>query len=380
MQNDSLATVRLPIRLAFVITELGPGGAEQCLVELATRLDRSLFSPVVYSLGPLPNSERQSLVNRLAEAGIPSHFLGFTSPWQYFGAVRELTKLLREQQPDIVQTFLFHANVVGTAAARAAGVRHIVTGLRVADPRWWRAAVERAMTKSADRYICVSQSVAEFYRRRGFSAEKLVVIPNGIETLMWRDTKPKCLSEFGIPRGRRVLLFVGRLDKQKGMDLFFQELPTLFRDLPDHELLLVGDGPQATSLVRLARRLRVQERVHFLGWRADIPPIMAAADLLVLPSRWEGMPNVVLEAMAAGKPVIATQAEGTVELLGIAALEQTTPVGDGQRFRMRLTEITKDKLLAQDLGRRNQERAEQFSLEAVVTRYWRLYQSLLKAD
>jgi len=275
---------------------------------------------------------------------------------------------------------LFHANVVGTAAARAAGVRHIVTGLRVADPRWWRAAIERAMTKSADRYICVSQSVAEFYRRRGFSAEKLVVIPNGIETVRWRDTKPKPLSDLGIPQGRRLLLFVGRLDKQKGMDQFFQELPALFRDLPDHDLVLVGDGPQATALARSARRLGVQERVHFLGWQPDIPPIMAAADLLVLPSRWEGMPNVVLEAMAAGKPVIATQAEGTVELLGLAALEQTTPVGELRQFRTRLTATIKDESLSHDLGRRNQERAEQFSLEAVVSRYQRLYESLLKPD
>src|SRR5439155_4746020 len=114
----------------------------------------------------------------------------------------------------------------------------------------------------------------------------------------WRDVPPRSLSELGVPYGRRVMLFVGRLDRQKGLDLFFQELPAIFRELPDHDLLLIGNGPQAAALQHCARRLRVQDRVHFGGWRNDVPSIMAAADLLVLPSRWEGMPNVVLEAMA----------------------------------------------------------------------------------
>src|SRR6476646_7258779 len=137
MEIDSPASVRPPRRLAFVITELQPGGAERCLVELTTRLDRSLFSPVVYSLGPRPSHERQSLVTRLTEAAIPTHFLGFTNPLHYFAAVRRLAAMLREQQADTVQTFLFHANVVGAAAARKAVVPRVVTGLRVADPRWW---------------------------------------------------------------------------------------------------------------------------------------------------------------------------------------------------------------------------------------------------
>src|SRR5207253_5358278 len=122
----------------------------------------------------------------------------------------------------------------------------------------------------------------------------------------------------------------------------------------DHDLLLIGDGPQAAALQHCARRLRVQNRVHFAGWRNDVPSIMAAADLLVLPSRWEGMPNVVLEAMAAGKPVIATQAEGTVELLGLAAVAQTAPVGEWLELRSRVIGIVKDEALAKDLGRRNQ--------------------------
>src|SRR5437868_362049 len=122
MENTASRKDSWPKRLAFVITELEPGGAERCLVELATRLDRSRFSPIVYSLAPPPVEGKQALVGRLSEAQIPTYFLGFTSAWDYFRAVRRLEGMLREVRPEIVQTFLFHANVVGARAAKAAGV------------------------------------------------------------------------------------------------------------------------------------------------------------------------------------------------------------------------------------------------------------------
>jgi glycosyltransferase involved in cell wall biosynthesis len=202
------------------------------------------------------------------------------------------------------------------------------------------------------------------------------VIPNGVDLERWRAA-PGNLTEFGITAGRRTLLFVGRLDKQKGLDRFFYELPAIFRQLPEHDLLLVGDGPLRSSLERQAQRLKMQRRVHFADWQPNIPPIMAAADMLVLPSRWEGMPNVVLEAMAAGKPVVATQAQGAVELLGLAAMEQTVAVGDWAGFRTQVAQIALNHSLAQDLGCRNRARAGQFSLAAVAERYQRLYDGLL---
>jgi glycosyltransferase involved in cell wall biosynthesis len=363
-------------RVALVITELEPGGAERCVVELATRLDGLRFSPVVYSLGPPPAAGKSALVARLIEAQISTHFLGLTRPWEYFEGVRKLASMLREQRAEIVQTFLFHANVVGARAARAAGALRVVTGIRVADPRWWRTAVERFATESADRFVCVSQSVAEFTRRRGFASEKLVVIPNGIELAGWSNAAAADLQVFGVAPGRQVLLYVGRLDKQKGLDRFFRELPMVFSELPEYDLLLVGEGRLKASLERVAKRLCFASRVYFTGWQADVASIVAAADLLVLPSRYEGMPNVVLEAMAAGKAVIATQAEGIVELLGLAALEQTAAIGDWDGFRSRLISLAKDRALANEIGLRNRERAQQFSFDFMVARYEHLYESL----
>src|SRR5262245_4099190 len=165
------------IRLALVITELATGGAERCLVNIATRLNQAEFAPVVYSLAPRPPEDRDLLVRRLDEAGVPVQFLGLTYCSQYFRGAPQLAGLLREQQADVVQTFLVHANVLGARAARKAGVKRLLTGVRVADPRRWRTTVERWATANADSIVCVSQSVAGFCRARGFPAKKLVVIP-----------------------------------------------------------------------------------------------------------------------------------------------------------------------------------------------------------
>jgi glycosyltransferase involved in cell wall biosynthesis len=365
-----------PRRLALVITELDPGGAERMLVELATRLDRSRYQPQVYSLAPPPHPDRQILTRRLADAQIPTTFLGLRRASEFFSAISTLTSHLRNRPADLVQSFLFHANVVAARAALSAGTPRLVTGIRVADPRWWRIALERMATTRADRFVCVSQSVAEYVRRRGFSSEKLTVIPNGVDLTRWQNAVPADLSPLGVAPGRQAILYVGRLDKQKGLDRFFSDLPDVLEQLPDHDLLLVGDGPLLRRLQKQAARFRFDERVHFLGWRDDVPSLMQASTLLVLPSRWEGMPNVVLEAMAAGKPVVATQSEGTVELLGLGALQQTVPVGDWAGLARRIVEVALDLKLAAQLGRQNQERAEQFSLDRVAERYQRLYDSL----
>jgi len=377
MTLPTSTTTPRPRRLVFVITELEPGGAERCLVEIATRLNRAKYSPSVFSLAPAPSGDKRILVDRLQVADVPTTFLGFAHGWNYFSAVRRLTNLFREGRIELVQSFLFHANVVSAKAATAAAVPHHFTGLRVADPRKWRLVIERLTTARAERHVCVSQNVAEVYRWAGFDSQKLVVIPNGVDLASRNQSSSDVENPLELVDLRRAILYVGRLDKQKGLDRFFRELPLIFQHLPQHDLVLVGDGQQKDALHRLAARLGISDRVKFLGWRPEAATLIAAADLLVLPSRWEGMPNVILEAMAAGKPVVATQAEGTVELLGIAALEQTTAVGDWTGLRKRLVEIAKNTQLASQLGMKNQIRAAQFSIQTMVERYERLYDATL---
>lgn len=364
-----------PIRLALVITELEPGGAERCLVNLATRIDRQRFEPVVYSLGPRPRVERDLLVTQLEAAGVPVQFLGLTHWSQYFRGVRRLAGLLAEQRADVVQAFLFHANVLAARASQQVGVPRLFTGIRVADPRRTRTSLERWTTSRADRIACVSQSVADFCRQRGFAAEKLVVIHNGIDVDRWKNAEPADLTRFGVPAGRRLIAYVGRLDRQKGLTEFFGVLNSFFKLAPDHDLLLVGDGPEADRLKSLAQSLQIADRVQFTGWQADVPALVAAGDLLVLPSLWEGLPNAVLEAMAAGKPVVATRTEGVTELLGAAAESQTVAIADVDRLPGKIAELLANPNFAAELGRQNQQRAEEeFSLTAMVSRYAALHE------
>jgi glycosyltransferase involved in cell wall biosynthesis len=224
----------------------------------------------------------------------------------------------------------------------------------------------------------VSQSVAEFCRARGFPADKLEVIPNGVDASRFEGVSPLDLAELGMPPGRKAILFIGRLHVQKDLHELMAAAPRMLARLPEHDLLIVGEGPQQAALQRLAGELEISGRVHFAGWRSDVPALLAAAQMLVLPSRWEGMPNVVLEAMAAGKPVVATQAEGVVELLGASASEQTVAVGDMESFAGRVVQFAQNSQLSTELGLRNRVRIlEQFSLQAMVGKYERLYASLL---
>jgi glycosyltransferase involved in cell wall biosynthesis len=327
------------------------------------------------------------LVRQLEAAKVRVEFLNLSSAWQFSRAVRRLTRLLREQQPQIVQTFLFHANIVGTLAASRADVPHVVAGIRVADPRRWRSWIERRVTRRASRIVCVSQSVADSCHERGYDPRTLVVIPNGVELARFQNAPPADLTSLGVPPGKRAILYVGRLDAQKGLDDFLRAgsevlaAPSAGQNLlPGHDLLLVGDGPKRQELEQLASSLGIAERIHFAGWQENVPGILAAAELLVLPSRWEGMPNVVLEAMAASKPVVATRAEGVVELLGAAADSQTVPIGDASGAWKLICQFSQSPQIASDLARKNQSRAETtFSLAAMTAEYDRLYTRLVAA-
>jgi glycosyltransferase involved in cell wall biosynthesis len=374
----------VPIRIAFCITELEPGGAERCLVELARRLDRQHFDPVVYCLGPRPNGNGTSLADRLEQSAVPVHCFGARSWRQLPGVFRKLHRQLLVDSPHIVQSFLFHANVLGTLAAHLAGVPHIVTGIRVAEHRSaWHLTVARWTSRWVDRHVCVSQAVKDFSLRQGGlqAEEKLTVIPNGVDFERFATAAPCALADLGVAEGRRAITHVGRLDPQKGLFWLIELLPRVFSQLPGHDLVLVGAGRERQSLQQRAVKLGLNQRVHFAGFRDDVPQILAASDLVVLTSRWEGMPNVVLEAMASGKPVVATDVEGVGELLGPAAEAQTVPVDDPEGFTDKVVAIVSNAQLAARLGDENQMRAQQrFSLESMAAAYRDLYNSLNEAN
>jgi glycosyltransferase involved in cell wall biosynthesis len=351
------------------------------MVALAAGLPRGEFQPQVIVLGRPPSRGR--LVQRLQTAGIPLEFLGARRKWKFRAIATGLAARLREHPPDLLQCFLHHADVTGAVAAHRAGVTRVVTGIRVAERRFGiRRWLERATDRYVARHVCVSETVAEFAARVvRLPASKLVTIPNGVDVQAFLAAAPLALGELGVPSGSKVLLYVGRLDRQKRLGWLVRRMPGIARRHDRVHLVLAGEGPQEKRLRRLAMRLGVRDRVHFLGWRGDVPRVLAAADVLVLTSAWEGMPNAVLEAMAAAKPVVATEAEGVAEILGPLAREPATQLlaaDDVEAFADTVVQLTQDNALARQVGLANRQRVqEEFTVARMVERYCELYRQLL---
>jgi len=362
------------VRIAFCITELGVGGAERCFTELVTRLDRREFEPSVYCLSGPPQRGEPSLVGEFERAGLNVHFLGGRRIGDFPRVVRTLTAELRREQPELLQTFLFHANVVGALAARRAGVRRVIAGIRVAEPRLSHLWIQRFAARSVERFVCVSQSVADYHRAGGLSAERLVVIPNGIDVNRYAQARAADVTTLGVPAGQRLWTFIGRFEPQKGACGLVRFAPQCLSRAPQYDLLMVGRGRQERKLHSMCRELGIADRVHFAGWRADIPAILRASDLLVLPSEWEGMPNVVLEAMAAGLPVVARDVEGVREVLGPESAAQVVPARNPQLFIEAVVTMLNQPRLRSEIGGRNQRRArEVFTFARMVDAYASLF-------
>jgi len=368
-------------RICFLITELDQGGAERALVRIATGLPRDEWDVSVICLGP-----EGPLAAPLRAAGLPVNCLGVTSirsPRSLWRATFGLVRLLKQIRPALLQTFLFHAGLAGRIAARLARVPVVVCGLRVAERRSrWRLRMDRWTDWLVDRHVCVSQAVADFSQRESrLPAGKLVVIPNGVDFDRFHQANSADLSRFGIPAGAKVLLTVGRLDPQKAPLELVRIFAELTADHPEWHLLLVGDGPLRTDLRQLIDADGLAGRVHLAGWQADVPEIMRSCDLFVLNSRWEGMPNVVLEAAAAGLPVIATRSEGVVEIVESGVSGVLVEVDQPQAMRAALESMmTHQNDAAARASRLQQIVSEQFTWQSVISRYAVLYRELLAAS
>jgi len=375
-ESDRQLPTRRPYRISFCITELDPGGAERQLVQLVMHLDRALFEPEVIAL-----SGEGELAAPLREAGIPVTCLTAKRRWDA-GVVFRLQRHLRRSRPDLIQTYLFHANIAGRFAARMAGVRRVVCGIRVAErQKRWRLGVDRATDWLVDRHVCVSRDVAEFSRSEGhLPAAKLVVIPNAVDAEVIATATPADLGEFGFARDDQVILSVGRLAEQKDPLKLLNAFRAIAEDFPHVKLLFVGTGPLEGQL--RSESADLGHRVRFAGQRTDVPSLMKSALCLALASRWEGMPNVVLEAMAAGLPVVATAAEGVAELLGsegergiIVSSHSTADFAAGLRQALSDPQgMLRKASMAQDLV------SQQHMVCHLVDGYQRLYIELLGDD
>jgi len=359
-------------RILYVITELDVGGAERALYELATRL-RDRFEPQVVSLttaGPLGGM--------LMAAGIPVRALEARGKAD-LRALWRLRRAIRESQPDIVHSFLFHANMAARFAAVASGAAAVVCSARVAErsrPR--RRSLECRTHWLVDVLVCVSTGVRDYYAAGGFPREKIVVVPNGVDAARFAGRDRSFKERLGIGAATPLITTIGRLHEQKGMGYFLRAAASLHHSRPECHFLVVGSGPQEEELRALARQLHLDEHVTFLGRCDDVAPVLRATDVFVLASLWEGMPNVVLEALAAGVPVVATRVEGVTEIIedgrtGVLVMPRDVPALVTAVARL-LDEPERAARLA-EAGREHV--ATHFTLEAMVARHEELYRDLL---
>jgi starch synthase (maltosyl-transferring) len=231
------------------------------------------------------------------------------------------------------------------------------------------------------RHVCVSEDVAAFSAARGkLPVSKICVIPNGIDAAKVAEAAPADLTQFGIPAGSRTLLFVGRLDPQKGPFVLMAAVRELCSRHAGLQVLLVGDGPLRDTLHAWVAKENLASRIHFAGRRNDVPSLLRAANLFVLPSLWEGLPNVVLEAMAAGTPIVASRVEGISDLLVDDRTGLIVPPNSAGDLAEAIDRLLADPEHARQMGHSAQHFVrERFTWDHVITQYEQLYTALLNS-
>jgi glycosyltransferase involved in cell wall biosynthesis len=363
--DDALATAGAPtprrIRVLFIIGTLDVGGSETQLAELAARLDRASFEVTVCVM-----KTGGALAAPLAARGVRVETLGFTSarqvPWRqrpravfdaWRGIVR-LWRLLRRERPDVVHGFLVPAYLLATFVGRLAGIRTIVSSRRslglFKEKKTVYLFFERIADRMTDLFIANSEAVrADTLRREPVSPSQIIVIHNGLDFERLDLAAPAAdLPSDSRPR----VIVVSNLIRYKGHEFFLRAWRDVVRRVPGATALLAGDGPMRGMLESMCRELGIEQTVTFLGVRSDVPSLLAASDLYVHPSLQEGYSNALLEAMAAGLPVIATAVGGNVEAVEDGVTGCLVPAEDAAALAAAMIRLLSEKSGAKAIGSR----------------------------
>lgn len=321
------------------VIEATIGGTRRHIVDLARAQARRGHRVTLVSAALRDAGYREDLA-QLAREGVRCVDLPMTRsirPDRDLAHLLALVRLLRDERPDVLHTHSSKAGVLGRLAAREVGLDATVHtphtfAFLFADmfgplKRALFRGLEQALAGSTGRVVAVSASEAATIRASGVvPAERLRVVPNGIDPAPWRAAQAIGRERLGVATDAPLVLVAGLLNVAKGQDLALRALAR--PELAHVELLLAGHGEMEAELRELADELGVAPRAHLLGWRDDLPRLMASCDALLLPSRWEGLPYVVLQAFAAGRPVCATRVDGALELVEEGATGTLAAVGD----------------------------------------------------
>jgi glycosyltransferase involved in cell wall biosynthesis len=373
---------KAPIKILFVITSSGIGGAEKILYHTSRLLDPERYDPSICSL-----KEKGQIARDAETAGIEVHCLTMADGEQAMGwisslvALFRLTRYLIKIRPTIVHSFLFRANIISRVGAFLARVPLVISSVRVmGGEKDYYHTVERVTSCMVDHYITVSDSVKEYLIEKGtIPPEKITTIYNGVAlnglTPEGEGGSPDLL---GVESNDSVILAVGRLHRQKGYDYLIRAIATVKREVPSVKLLIAGEGEEENDLKNLVKSLDLSKEVILTGLCREVEKLLNFTELFVLPSLWEGMPNAVLEAMAAAKPVVATRVGGVPELVMDGETGILVPPEDSESLARAIVGLLRNTAQANSMGNAGRKRVqEHFSLREMVTKTDSLYQKLL---
>jgi glycosyltransferase involved in cell wall biosynthesis len=364
------------IKVVLLIPTLDRSGAEKQFTLLATRLPREEFD--VHAVALTRTGPYESV---LRDAGVRLTTLHKRLRIDPI-ALWRLKSLLDAERPDVLHSWIFAANSYSRLVAGNRARPKVIVSERCVDS-WksgWQLWLDRRQIGRTTRLIGNSASVADFYRELGVPAEKITVIPNGVAIPDKSPTdRDQALSEFQIPPGSRVVGFVGRLARQKRVQDIVWAMQ-LLQQLTDRVyLLLVGEGPERNDLIALARHVGCEHLVRFIGYRADAARLIGLCNVFWLASEFEGMSNSIMEAMAAGVPVVASDIPPNRELVVDGETGYLVRVGDSVGMAQFTDRILADPALAQRFGAAGRERMQKdFSLERMVAAHAELYRDVLR--
>ena len=375
------------IRVAHVITRMIVGGAQETVLLAAALADRSRFEPFVVC-GPQTGSEgslHQEVRRRGVELVVVPDLVRQVSPVRDVRAVRALERLFRERRVDVVHTNSSKAGIVGRLAARRAAVRgtvHTVHGWPFHDRQ--RAAVRRVWVEAERRAAPLAHRlvvVAETDREKGLRAgigrpEQYARIRSGLELTEYGSdagVRAEVRAELGLPQDAVVIGAVNRLSPQKDPVTLVRAVLPVLRSRPEARLLLVGDGPLRGQVEAEVSASGVADRVVMSGLRTDVPRMLAAMDVFVLSSLWEGLPRTLLQAIATGLPVVATDADGIRDVVVDGRTGLLVPRAEPEQLQAAILRLLDSPETAYALAGAARARLPEFDARAMVRELERLY-------
>jgi glycosyltransferase involved in cell wall biosynthesis len=353
------------------------GGTERALLHVLAGLDRSRWRPVLFHR---PEPGVAPLVDEARRLDVALRPVPLLRGVEGIAGLPRLAAQIRRERPAV-----FHAHLTWPLACRlgilAAGLARVPAVVATAQlfvdlpPSGWTDLQHRVVGACVDRYLAVSRQVADQLRHRfGVAPEKITLVPNAVAVERFPLTADAWSARPGDADGRPVVLTVARLDPQKGLRDLVEAAALVERAV----FLIVGDGPERVALESQIEHRGLSERVRLLGFRSDIAELLAGCDVFVLPSLFEGLPLSILEAMAAGKPVVATRIGGNADAVVDRETGLLVPVADPAALASAITTLLQSPSLRQRLGAAGRARVEQqFTAEVMVQRVSAVYDELL---